>query len=418
MQAIAAGTSTITASFGVHTTADATLTVIDGELDAATALTWSVPPVASNNLESGSSVATQVEVQYASGLRHSNLGSSEYNSWLDLSSLVTFASTRPSALAVSSVGAVTLLDNHAEAIELTANVACAASVTTVASMHANLRAAAMDVDFGSLSGLQFAHAPGSSQLDVPVHVRPASGTTLKAFQIKLGPLPASALDSTTGASWSDGGAFSGIATQFDNPSTEVVLSASDTASTVSSQVTLGTVRLNVVGSGVTLIEGEIASLVVQDGAGTNTEVQYAAVVAGRGYVSLAGQRWRVLAGAPLTSAAQLSARAGARRRQLQSCDPCTARVWGDFNGDCQFLTSDVLALSEFVLSREQFEDGRQTSDPLLTHTGVNGHSCAFLREQANPSHDLMGQAGGNAADARFGRPAITGSTRSTCCTRR
>ena len=94
-------------------------------------------------------------------------------------------------------------------------------------------------------------------LDVAVHVRPIAGTSLKAFQIKLGELAASHLNSAAGAGWTDGGTFSGIATQFDNPSTEVVLSASDSASLVSSQITLGTVRLNVVGSGLALIDGTI-----------------------------------------------------------------------------------------------------------------------------------------------------------------
>jgi hypothetical protein len=112
----------------------------------------------------------------------------------------------------------------------------------------------MDADFGSLSGLQFVHTPGANFLDVPVHIRPSVGSQLKAFQIKLGPLPSAQLNSGSGASWTDSGTFSGIATQFDNPSTEVVLSASDTASSVSSQVTLGTVRLSVAGSGIALIQ--------------------------------------------------------------------------------------------------------------------------------------------------------------------
>ena len=44
----------------------------------------------------------------------------------------------------------------------------------------------------------------------------------------------------------------------------MVLSASDTTSSVSSQITLGTVRLNVVGTGVVLIEGEVTNIVVQE----------------------------------------------------------------------------------------------------------------------------------------------------------
>ena len=149
-----------------------------------------------------------------------------------------------------------------------------AGVGFAMSRFANLKAAPTDVDFGSLRGLQFPYTAGADHLDVAVHVRPGSGTQLKAFQVKLGPLPSTQLNSASGASWTDGGSFSGIATQFDNPSTEVVLSASDTASSVSSQITLGTVRLNVVGSGVVLIEGEIANIVVQSASGASSELQY------------------------------------------------------------------------------------------------------------------------------------------------
>ena len=50
--------------------------------------------------------------------------------------------------------------------------------------------------------------------------------------------------------------------------------------TAQEQITLGTVRLNVVGSGVVLLEGEIANIVVQDGSGSNSELQYQPRVAG------------------------------------------------------------------------------------------------------------------------------------------
>jgi hypothetical protein len=267
----------------------------------------------------------------------------------------------------------------------------------------------MDVDFGSLSRIQFSHSSGASSLDIDVHVRPALGSFLKAFQIKLGPLPAAALNSAEGAVFVDQGSFSGIATQFDNPSSEVVLSGSDTASTLSSLSTLGTVRLNVVGAGVYLIEGEIASLVVETASGQKTEAQYVPILAGAGYVFLSGRRRRASELPPVTPAHLLVAAHGAsNKRRQQECNPCSAEVWGDFNGDCQFLASDVLALSQFVLRRQRFEDGIELTDPLLTHSGVHGDSCDFLRTQANPSHDLMSQAGNDPSDARYGRPAVTG----------
>ena len=66
------------------------------------------------------------------------------------------------------------------------------------SRFANVKAAPIDVDFGSLRGLQFTHIAGSASLDVAVHVLPALNTQLKAFQIKLCPLP-DALNSASGA---------------------------------------------------------------------------------------------------------------------------------------------------------------------------------------------------------------------------
>ena len=381
----------------------------DADLDAVASISWIVPQVDSNTLQAGSSVLTQVDLTFESGLRHTNLGSSAFASWLSIGSMIAFSSGQERALTISSEGELTLLDNHYAAVSLTAALWCSASAVVIHRTYANVLAAPMDVDLGFLTGLQFLHGAGASSLEIEVHVSPAALTVLKAFMIKLGPLPAAALNSASGSFWEDCGTFSGVESQFDNPSTEVVLSAADTASTVASQVTLGTVHLNVLGSGVHLVEGEISSLVVQDSTGIITELQYLSIVAGRGYVSLVATRRRSLDGGPLSPLLQFAAngqRLGDRHLQ-QTCDPCASRVWGDFNGDCQFLVSDVLALSEFVLSRERFESGYDYSDPLLSYTGIHGHSCNFLREQANPSQDLMAQACMNTTDVRYGRPAVT-----------
>ena len=153
---------------------------------------------------------------------------------------------------------------------------------------------------------------------------------------------------------------------------------------------------------------------VQGGSGASTELQYVEVVAGRGYVSLTSGRRRTFTehasadAGPRKTARQLAAHLRpASGRRLEGCAPCSKQVWGDFNGDCQFLTSDVLALSQFVLERAAFEDGSSATDPLLTHTGTGGDDCDFLRQQANPSLDLMYQAGGDTQDARYRRPAVT-----------
>ncbi|KAL1528137.1 hypothetical protein AB1Y20_009499 [Prymnesium parvum] len=410
MRGVSAGISTISAFFGFQT-ASSPLTVIGEVLDAASLLTWDVPILSDNTLRVDESEASTVSLAYASGLKHPDLTSSTYDSWIDITSLVSFSSSLPDVIAVSSDGLLTLLGNHLGPVTLSASVSGALpAVSASVSRFANLRALPLDVDFGSLEGLQFSHTPGSASLDVPVHITPASGTTLKSFQITLGPLDTSYLNSAAGASFFDNLVFTGIVTQFDNPSSEVVLSASDTSSTVASQATLGTIRLNVLRSGVTLITGEITSMVVQDSNGVNSELQYVPVEAGQGYVLLNLGRRRLFATEPLSSARDVAKRIQQRRsrHRLQDCSPCVSRVWGDFNGDCQFLASDVLALSEFVLLRELFERGATDIDPLLTYLPLGGGDCEFLKHQANPSHDLMWHAGTNEADPRYGRPAITG----------
>ena len=139
-------------------------------------------------------LASQVELTYASGLTHTDLTSNTYDSWIDVSTLIAFTSAQPAALSLSPEGRLTLLDNHHSSIELEANVRCEPYIRATTSQHANLAAAPLDVDFGALSGLQFAHTPGAGFVDVPVHVRPAIGSTLKAFQITLGPLDTSLMN--------------------------------------------------------------------------------------------------------------------------------------------------------------------------------------------------------------------------------
>ncbi|KAL1504693.1 hypothetical protein AB1Y20_008472 [Prymnesium parvum] len=411
LQAVGAGLATIDASFGSSSSVDAALSVVGSVTDSVSSIVWSLPPLASNNYVRNAQASTQLTLVYASGLEHAQLASSAYTSWIDIGALTKFTSAQPEAMNISLDGTVMLLDNYYEAFALTAEIACAPSTFTSKQVQANLKAEPLDVDFGSLNGLQFVHAAGTNYLDVQVHVGPASETTLMAFGIKLGPFDPALLNSGPGASFADGNTFSGIATQFDNPSTEVVLSASNTASTVTSQITLGTVRLNVVGSGVALIQGEIKVMVVQDASGLETEIQYVPVSAGEGYVSLTLSRRRLfLAGknGPAVLPQKLRPRLHPPSRRLSECSPCTAQVWGDFNGDCQFLASDVLALSKFVLQRESFENLDVTVDPLLSYTALNGESCDFLRDQANPSLDLMSQAGSDTSDPRYGRPTISG----------
>ena len=55
------------------------------------------------------------------------------------------------------------------------------------------------------------------------------------------------------------------------------------------------------------------------------------------------------------------------------------------------------------------EHGLLSGDcPVAADVGSNGDSYYFLKQQANPSHNLMAQAAADPSDARYGRPAVTG----------
>ena len=174
-----------------------------------------------------------------------------------------------------------------------------------------------------------------------------------------------------------------------------------------SQLTVGTVTLGVVGSGVTLIEGEILSMVLRttDYSVVYQEVQDQPFVAGRGYasVSTSARRHRRL------ERTERSERPAGRRLSERACDPCSSRVWGDFNGDCKYLASDVDYLAQLILRRLDFSLGTSAVDPLDSPGDwtVNDASACndFIQLQANPSRDLMAYS--DASDARFLKPAIT-----------
>ena len=73
-------------------------------------------------------MSTQVQLTYASGLVHSNLASSTYDSWIDIGALISFTSAQPSVMSLSSEGQLTLHDNYQAAVSLGASVACSSGV--------------------------------------------------------------------------------------------------------------------------------------------------------------------------------------------------------------------------------------------------------------------------------------------------
>ena len=358
------------------------LEVRDQVTDQVAALEWLLDvPNQTLNLVSGGSRQASVSISYTSGLVLSSF--EDGSGWLfdqDWSSLLNLTSSADAAISVSGSGMLVLSENWPEAVQLTASLQCRESVASTLELFANLQAGEMDVDFGNRKGLQFEYKAGASTLDIPVYIRPRAGTFLRSFQLKLF-LPNGGLNSGPEASFI-AGEFPGVESQLDNPSNEVVLSAANADSQLSGDVFIGTITLAVsepVGeTRVDLVEGEIMSIVVVDaGTGNSTELQFAPVVAGTGFVSVLPLEQgsglgstRRLGGAPssrITSPWDLASRSRAarepRRKLSSACDPCTQRVAGDFNGDCVFLSSDVLHLKEFIASRVAFASGEEQVGP-------------------------------------------------------
>ena len=126
------------------------------------------------------------------------------------------------------------------------------------------------------------------------------------------------------------------------------------------------------------------------------------IVAGTGYVELLSRRQlrdgrtdRPVVPASIAARQHLavvSSHHAGGGRLLQGCDPCgdaSHRVSGDFNGDCSLLSSDASALQAFLGVREEFERTGVGADPLESYTSSTGQQCAWLSQQANPTHDLM-----------------------------
>ena len=105
MQARSAGNATITATFA-STSTNASLVVQDQVLDEPSTLSWNVPNLDNNNLQYGEQVVTTVQVTYASGLQHTDLAGDDFDSWVDIRSLVSFSSDRVGALQLSDRGGV------------------------------------------------------------------------------------------------------------------------------------------------------------------------------------------------------------------------------------------------------------------------------------------------------------------------
>ncbi len=327
-----------------------------------------------------------------------------YTPWLDQgSALVDFGTTRDDVVNVSSAGTLTLLDNFHEAVDVRVVVTCAEAVSTTIAIKANLHPKVDDVDLGARTGFQFSQS--GSTLAVEMRMRVSPSESLSAFQIEVGPFEVDEAtqqplfltsDTAAGASYvhATGGAAFRVPAMYtlNNPAKYAVVGSTDVTSTASGLVDIGTLTLGVVGSDVVLVFGRVvAATFTAKSGGALRELSCATVpaedcvngkpriVAGQGYAALSlGRRRRQLGGADALQAV-MAPRALARRRALAAalaaspstgkqvtrsalrtipgehgfvgrrlqggaCGSCEVDVWGDFSGDCEFNTNDVLQL--------------------------------------------------------------------------
>ena len=356
MQALAAGDVNISASFGSSMVDSAPLSVVDDVLTVVQSVEWSISLVDGDTLskEVGVSQASTASLHFDNGVVFSDIGGATFSGWLEPMELVSYESSRPDVINVSSIGALTLQDNWYAPVQLQAQVACDAATNTTKDVYANLLPSEGDVDLGNEVQQQFLQQVGST-LPVAVRIRTPAGYFLKAFQLELRfPTAASGvpsfLSSGSGATYEDTNNFPGVAERLNAPPHIAELVWSDAASMLDGTLRIGMLRLKVVGSGVMLVTGTIVDMIFESGTITQQRVDQP-IVAGTGFASLSiGLRRRGLGAVPLESP-QLAAaaRRGPSRRAQDACtDPCTVAggggIWGDFSGDCKFTVDDVLQL--------------------------------------------------------------------------
>ena len=342
-----------------------------------------------------------VGLEYDNGLVVSELATAGY---MSVSALLNLTSNMPSVVSIDAMGDLALHDNWHSEVIITASLVCDPMQYGHMAIKANLHAAPDDVDLGQVDGYQFQQVDGL--LAVPVRIRPPDGSFLVNFQIAVNfdesILTSNTDGSSNGLASYDEGSWKGLDSTLNDPPSSFQLVGSDPSSTFQGTVDLGTVTLNVVGSGVTLITGSIIELFSRRPSHSQlirTSSKYG--IAGDGYadVSIAGRRLMAQQSAtppiallsPARRVSEMRSRQRARQLQPQAaCEPCDARIHGDLSGDCKFTSADVLASQELVSQVQSYHDGWLDTNPLY---GM----CGFMRRQANPSWDI---------DALGGAPVI------------
>ena len=291
------------------------------------------------------------------------------------SELFSFASSYPSAVNAGlpwlPYGGFTLLDNHWEAVELSASVACPGSAVhpSTKRVYANLLAGLDDVDLGQRSGLQFQQ--NGATLEVLVRVNaldPAASSRLTGFQIELRFDP-SVFDATSCSA----GSTLDFECTINDPVDEVLMLGTHPYEpmTTTADLLLGKFSLRVKASGVTLIDGGIIELIRHDNnpnraASTQLQRIFAEspgipIGVGRGFFDATGSGRRLdasqLPAGTLAPHSRLARRPRASRpRRLSEDAPgCMTGMYGDIAGgsgtfemDGEFTAIDVLRAKEIA----------------------------------------------------------------------
>jgi hypothetical protein len=259
------GSVTLEATFNVRESASFTVLISD-ERTQITEIALTLPALGSGdplsfNRYKNDVVQGAVQAKFDDGTQRDDA--------LSLGSeLFSFASSYPSAVNAGlpwlPYGGFTLLDNHWEAVELSASVACPGSAVDPSTkrVYANLLAGLDDVDLGQRSGLQFQQ--NGATLEVLVRVNaldPAASSRLTGFQIELRFDP-SMFDATS-CSAGNTGDFS---CTINDPVDEVLMLGTNPKEpmTTTADLLLGKFSLRVKASGVTLIDGGIIELIRYD----------------------------------------------------------------------------------------------------------------------------------------------------------
>lgn len=103
--------------------------------------------------------------------------------WVSPASLMSFASSQPASISVSSLGVLTLLNNYVGPVVITATDICGSLVSATLSLYANLAPTTYDVDMGAALGPPFGTVVVGTTFTVPVRIQASSSSSLTAFQV-------------------------------------------------------------------------------------------------------------------------------------------------------------------------------------------------------------------------------------------